>query len=362
MILVGLDPATLVFQHTDRQQAIKHARLLRELASVVPYGAWLRLLVSSQMRRRLIAEGKFPTHAAVQTTLQSTALQNVYSVNDIVRQLNTLTSLADIETAVGIHDVLWEQLEIVPDMNFPANEVLADELRRVLSILTVAGTKSDTEFELGVATFECCERFESTVRVVALEPENLDGFHPDQLPRDVTCKLLKFISLESTLERLDPSRVWAVAKTSVLVALAIILKMIELMKAAGTYRGLSSIPEFLVGAGFLHSLQTCGATGEGPRSSVVLDKVASVLCSTGNVDIRELRTSAKRNSSQVVRHDGATAWRVHVTKGHEALRFMFWRRKDGRPELANVANKHDVHIIDGDACGLVCSKRLYQTP
>ena len=46
---------------------------------------------------------------------------------------------------------------------------------------------------------------------------------------------------------------------------------------------------------------------------------------------------------QLVRGDGARAFRVHVTSGKEAIRLMFWK-KGNKIEFANVGVKHELLI------------------
>jgi hypothetical protein len=54
------------------------------------------------------------------------------------------------------------------------------------------------------------------------------------------------------------------------------------------------------------------------------------------------------NSEQRKRdRDGALAFRTHLTKGHEALRLVFWRDRSGVDEFSNVAVHNDLTLCAG---------------
>jgi hypothetical protein len=46
--------------------------------------------------------------------------------------------------------------------------------------------------------------------------------------------------------------------------------------------------------------------------------------------------------------DKAEAFRVHLSKDHEAFRLMYWARPDGSTEFANIGVKQELLICQGD--------------
>jgi hypothetical protein len=96
------------------------------------------------------------------------------------------------------------------------------------------------------------------------------------------------------------------------------------------------------------SLRKRLAWQDGAFSSVVLEKRAQVIASSGNLKVKDLRTSKSKAAPTKKRdRDGATAKRVHVTGSGPGLRLMFWELPNGEVEFSTLRNKFDVEIDDG---------------
>lgn len=64
---------------------------------------------------------------------------------------------------------------------------------------------------------------------------------------------------------------------------------------------------------------------------------------------RDYNTTANPKSFNESRtSDKAEAFRVHVSKDHEAFRLMYWARPDGSTEFANIGIKQELLICQGD--------------
>lgn len=138
--------------------------------------------------------------------------------------------------------------------------------------------------------------------------------------------------------------IWKGANNSEELELAIFLLASEIEKVSNC--GLKS---FRVGTEFLNCLRDMGAVGNGPNSSSVLQKCAMSVLKTSSLQPSPFTTSSKANASVRMRdRDKAIAWRLHVTKDHEALRLMYWELPDGEIEFATLEQKWNETIAAGE--------------
>lgn len=73
--------------------------------------------------------------------------------------------------------------------------------------------------------------------------------------------------------------------------------------------------------------------------------LASIVSALTNDPAYEISIFSKSEKPEEQRSHGEFyGYRCHVTKGGPALRLMFWRKKDGFIELANVGPKHELKI------------------
>ena len=73
---------------------------------------------------------------------------------------------------------------------------------------------------------------------------------------------------------------------------------------------------------------------------------ASILADVCGTEILPFRENAN-SQKQLMRKDGAGAYRVHLTKYGQGLRLMFWRTEIGAIEFANVGRKFELVIEKG---------------
>ena len=155
------------------------------------------------------------------------------------------------------------------------------------------------------------------------------------------------------LQSLDGFSLWKRAVTSEEIGLSLFVGAIEKKFIRGEFRGRLDFPIFGIGSEFVDSLVGNQAIGAGRFSRATFETALSVICE--NVG-QSMWKSERSGRKQIIRRDGALAWRCHVSSRHEALRLMYWK-KDGMVEFANVGNKNELTILDGD--GVVLSTGVF---
>ncbi|OIQ69468.1 hypothetical protein GALL_489310 [mine drainage metagenome] len=142
------------------------------------------------------------------------------------------------------------------------------------------------------------------------------------------------------LGSLDAGVVWEHADDAVQLHLAICLETANVHGISLNELPLKGVPPFCIGSEFLPSLRSHGALSKGTLANVVRVKCSQVLFSKGQ---------AKPKSFKETRSgDEAEAFRVHLSKDHEAFRLMYWARPDGSTEFANIGVKQELSICKGD--------------
>lgn len=133
---------------------------------------------------------------------------------------------------------------------------------------------------------------------------------------------------------------WNVAKTADDVRRAIEFRVREHQE-----KGLhpEKVGPWTIGANFVQSLQTWNFDRVESQAELVIDACARVLLGQPREPLKEFRKSAD-SKKQMVRDDGATGWRTHLSKRGVGFRLMLWRHGNGTIEFANVANKAECEI------------------
>jgi hypothetical protein len=168
---------------------------------------------------------------------------------------------------------------------------------------------------------------------------------PIETPREVSVEIRQVRNFEDLCSILDPECLWVLADSPVAAKAAIQLHCRNELKQSGGYQRWDSIPKFRLGEGFFESVK------RNPQSSSVIFRKSSLLIlDSPNIESRPLMSSEEANAKQVRRErDGALAFRLHLSKSHEAMRLMYWRLVDGTKELANVGPKAELIILEGTA-------------
>lgn len=100
---------------------------------------------------------------------------------------------------------------------------------------------------------------------------------------------------------------------------------------------------WMIGANFVQSLHTWNFDRVESQAELVIDACARLLLDRPREPLKEFRITAG-SKKQMVRDDGATGWRTHLSKRGVGFRLMLWRHENGTIEFANVANKAECEI------------------
>jgi hypothetical protein len=143
---------------------------------------------------------------------------------------------------------------------------------------------------------------------------------------------------------------WNEASTPEQLHFALMVAVTDLLRAKGLSHRPEDVPEFSIGSDFFETALRYGAAGSwGTNRDLLREACARIVVNDPKYPIGELRRANKVGKLvPISRHsDGALACRTHLQKSHAALRLMFWRRKDGSAEFANVGPKAELEILDG---------------
>ncbi len=157
-------------------------------------------------------------------------------------------------------------------------------------------------------------------------------------------------SSESLLRQLSAADVWNNAETAWDVHAAILLEAMKIAAANGNLMAAYEVPHFTVGSEFLASLNNHRAGPSGKFGASVREACARVVLGKLKEPAkRQFRPAASRSAgTQDEMRDGAPGMRVHLTKGHEALRLLFWQESK-HVEFANIGVKGELEIKRGSA-------------
>jgi hypothetical protein len=348
MIVVIVEPSLLAVPPIADSESEVEAIIDRLISwsKMVLRGGILRILQMSETTDALATCNCWPSRPNVETLLELYDLKTVYSPFEISRIINTIIERAEtVKTAIGFEVTDCCAGTVRPEVSYQSPE-LERASHNTLATMT-AGVLKQTLFlapacDLGKAPV----RFRAEVlQYTASECLKLDIDVPFSVFGSVICAN----EPESVCETLKAEDIWDRASTALDIHFGVLLRMREIMRASGKKISLDGAPRFVIGSEFWASLL---ANQAGPRSRFglnVLEGCARVVLGIPKNSIDPFMMGARSmNSEQRKRdRDGALAFRTHLTKGHEALRLVFWRDRSGVNEFSNVAVHNDLTLCAG---------------
>ena len=104
--------------------------------------------------------------------------------------------------------------------------------------------------------------------------------------------------------------------------------------------------EPVIGPAFLDSMQRTAGVSRERVLEVCAHVVSGRAAEINSLELHQLRNSEGGDAPQLVREDGATAWRVSLQiRTPSARRLHYWQRRDGRIELSKVGVHDDLAIV-----------------
>jgi hypothetical protein len=205
---------------------------------------------------------------------------------------------------------------------------------------------SRTGFLLASAKSEPSEAFKDDEVRVSARVEEIDspGDADDWakvLPAQIEESLPVAFSRDSILEQLGCLRLWGDAESEQNALDAISSRVTELL-ATGT-GSRERIKEYRLGANFLASARANAFAARSDLAGNLIDSCARIVIDVPRHEVKPFRVS-ENSGDQLVRTDGARAWRTHLTKAGPGFRLMLWTLQDGSIEFANVGSKKELEI------------------
>lgn len=342
---IAIEPSYIAFDERDFQNGGELERRILLLATtrrLIATDTAITILTSHETNAELVRTSYYPYHDRLKELLRRLGLAAVYSANDVrVIVQEVINRSESLEEYLGVDGALYEDdTRIKPDCVQCYADVrllsMFMEVSGIIAASIAAGSRVGDVLRVACPAAELYNSIEFSGTLLTTEPDlELEA------PIEETIHLSK--GYKSFVEGLDGLALWQRAENAEGLVFALFVGAVRRQIAAGGLEGLARMPTFSVGSEFAGSLARNQAGGRGLFSQSTYERVVSVVC--GELGRAMWRDTKAKN--QVVREDGALAWRCHVTTRREALRLMYWT-VEGKVEFANVGVKNELVIEEGN--------------
>jgi hypothetical protein len=308
---------------------------LIEWSEVFDAGEPLRLYKLSQTEAALALCACAPPEPNIVALFDLYNLHGVFSVNDVIRLYNTIMNRLRVLADDDLPEITSGEFQLNPDSSD----------HRVYPILSVqtklafanACTVWDGKLREGHYVVPGFTNDRESLVHVKGNAGGLDSSSVLEVPFAVEGTVPAISSIADINKLVDPHELWESCERPEEFCFAIAMGCVQIQTSAGAEATVKSIPQFSLGSEFVDSLtkHQCG-----PRQAY--SRVVWAACCKAVLQPTILGPMG-RPRQRVRTVDGAKAFRMHVTKRHEALRLMVWK-SDSIFELANIGNKKALHI------------------
>lgn len=304
------------------------------------------ILISDSIREALNNDDEYPLRHKLHDLIVKFKC-NFADANTITKILNSiLTRSPSLEDFLGINDILYDEdsVSIIPIKildRLKQNCKLAF-LKDIIKIGIKISSSSSEEVELEtiIASTSFEKLFLSDVEINAdvYEVESINKLSvifPYKLSQNIPI-IFNYKQWESLL---DINKIWKNTNSQDEIAHCIKVTADKISLPASK----DESRKFLIGDGFIPSLRKWDSAGK--FSNNIMKSCAHIILNQPKYELNIFRTSSNKHSNQIIRHDGAKAFRTHLSKNKLALRLMFWERIDGAIEFANIGSKNELKIF-----------------
>lgn len=367
---VVIDPILLCIHNacSSKDAFERYARGLESWTDVVQSNA-ANLLVSERCVEALIASDSYPfTHSIYDAISRFEITHIAADFLDRIAQV-LLEQRPWFEDAIDTEDVVTEEpgALIFPEVFLSR---LQGETQNAFRHALVAAAHWDEnperEFDLFVGSAPIIDDASASIRISALieivsrRDRELLAYSPSKL---VTDEIECIFNCQTILDDRSAIVIWNCAETPEAVCSAIDFRVKSHQK-----KGLNvghrvrcvylKHPEevrdslaksegpflmWTIGPNFMDSIHTWNFGNVEKQAELLIDACARILLDSPKQIVKPFRVS-EGSENQIVRADGATGWRTHLSKKGVGFRLMFWKLKSGVIEFANVANKGEEEI------------------
>jgi hypothetical protein len=340
---VVLDPCLFFFPLGSEDEE----SLMDHIAALV---AWhrhsasgpLRIVTCTETVDSLWDDELYPDQT-VTKCLCSAGLEHVYSPTDLRRQVTDLLARTE-----DLQDILpsWPDAYFGDPVTQPDPATLHDSKHtrehreQLIALLALNQGWCDTAKKF--IRFGLLPGFDTPVSVQASVNE-VEGKQspPTPLPWQMNQKIRSVEDPEQAMESLDGHDLWNEAENARDIRFAIEVAATEKRSDPET-----PLKRFLVGSEFLASLER--HQGFNRFASPTLNTCAQLVAQTEQLAANQyLHTDDTKTTIRTRDRDGALARRVHVSKGHQAMRLLLWELEDKTLEFANIGPKFERMIEEG---------------
>ena len=163
------------------------------------------------------------------------------------------------------------------------------------------------------------------------------------VPLQLSTNLDIFQSFNTLLSAIDPSRLWT-EPLDVQKIQDSFEARVQFHLHTGT-GDLTKRKRHTIGRSFVESLLRWNFLNVDRLAEIAIESCARIILNIPRENIEPFRENKNPGSAQLVREDGALAWRTHLTKRAAGFRLMFWELTNGIIEFANVGDKDELVIL-----------------
>jgi hypothetical protein len=340
MLSIILDPGLFAIPPYESTEDDVHliVRRLTHWSSVLEGGEPVLVFKLSGTEAALAVSNCLPPEPNLKALFELYGLHEVFAINDVIRVYHGLLSRARVlgDSQVEVAEC---EVELVPNplQNY-APPILVEQSKLALANAILREVYQPNFRMYPVVSWPNCEcvDFDACGAGTAVTGP---GSEYVAIPTKFDRKVSTLGQLDDLAGQSHSEGVWNSCERIEEFYLAIALGCAAIQAARGAPAGLRNVPQFWIGPEFVESLNAVQGGPNQSYSSVVFNA-----CCRAILGLDKLSAMGKPQTVRM--EDGATAWRMHITKAHQALRLMLWLRK-GRVELANVANKWNLVIAKG---------------
>jgi hypothetical protein len=258
-----------------------------------------------------------------------------------------LKGAVELETALGITDVLAEDLAISPDVFMGHNPAsLRDDSQRCAVILSLARQFAHEPMLRAHAIALRGHELGFAVRVVGLIHEiehSRDDLKDVPLAPDrFESSVLVCSSVQHFLRCLDGIEIMGLARNVHDIKGAIQISLFQVYSSRVANFDWKNLPEFKLGRHFFQSLVDCHAMSGSGLIERLMRSVIETVCRENMSDTHALRTGSGGDNPQRSRGKDM-AWRRDVDREYH---LHYWECASGIVELANLVVHNDFSISD----------------
>jgi len=367
---IVIDPILLCLHNAcaSKEEFENFAKRLQSWMEVIDEKA-ATILVSERCVSALISTAAYPFTHTINDAIIKYELSHISA--DFLDRISQvlLEQRPWFEDAIDTDDVdaNYDETVILPH-NFlqRLNSKTQNAFRQALVAAAHWTANTEKDFDLYIGTSPNADESTSSISItsaIGIISRRNGELHEYNPAKSISEEIECVFDCNSILEARDAIAIWSAACTPEAVCSAISFRVkSHQMKGLNSSLGVSCVhfidpieagkslvesgkPYLMwtIGAKFMDSIHTWNFGNIDSQAELLIDACARILLDKPKQEVKPFRES-NGSKEQLIRVDGATGWRTHLSKSGVAYRLMYWRLKSGIVEFANVANKWEEKI------------------